>query len=50
MNESSTPVKTAAHARKKRSFRGVVATYLYELKSDARRASVPEVAPQPAKA
>jgi hypothetical protein len=51
MNESSTHSRKIAKARKKRSVRGVVATYLYELKSEARRAAAtPEVAPQPAKA
>jgi hypothetical protein len=51
MNESSTQTRKAAKARKKRSFRGVVATYLYELKTEARRAAAtPEPAPAPAKA
>jgi hypothetical protein len=51
MHESSTQTRKAAKARRKRSFRGVVATYLYELKTEARRAAVtPEVAPQPVKA
>jgi hypothetical protein len=51
MNESSIHIKKAAKARKKRGVRGVVATYLYELKSEARRAAAtPEVAPQPVKA
>jgi hypothetical protein len=51
MNESSTQTRKAAKARKKRSVRGVVATYLYELKSEARRAAAPrEVAPEPVKA
>jgi hypothetical protein len=51
VNESSTQTGKAAKARKKRSFRGVVATYLYELKSEARRAApTPEVAQEPVKA